>query len=55
MRVRSRTIAPRFRALPPAVQEAISGTAYETLKRVYDFVDLDDVRKAVTELERERA
>lgn len=46
---------PRFRSLPPAVQEAISGTAYETLKRVYDYVDLDDMREAVAELEREQA
>jgi integrase len=46
---------PRFRALAPAVQEAISGTAYDTLKKVYDYVDLDDMREAVAELERELA
>jgi hypothetical protein len=38
----------RFRALAPAVQED------ETLKKVYDFMDLEDIREAVAELERER-
>jgi integrase len=43
---------PRFRALPASVQEAISGTAFETLRRVYDYVGLDDMRQAVQLLER---
>jgi hypothetical protein len=43
---------PRFRALPASVQEAISGTAFETLRRVYDYVGLDDMREAVRSLER---
>lgn len=46
---------PRFRALPPAVQEAISGTAHETPMRVYDYVDLDAMRGAVAEVERRPA
>ncbi len=37
---------PRFRALPPKVQEKLAGTKYETLKKVYDEVTSDDVRQA---------
>lgn len=37
---------PRFRALPPKVQEKLAGTKYETLKKVYDEVTSDDVREA---------
>ncbi len=31
---------PRFRALPPKVQEELAGTTWETMRRIYDFVDL---------------
>lgn len=43
---------PRFRALPSAVQEAISGTTHRTLMSVYDYVDLDAMRGAVDTLDR---
>jgi len=33
-----------FRRLSPAVQEAISGTSYETLKNTYDKVGPEDIR-----------
>jgi len=44
---------PVFRALPPKVQEAIARTNYETLRRVYDAVTVDEVREAI-ELARKR-
>jgi hypothetical protein len=43
---------PRFRALPPAVQEAISGTTHRTLMSVYGYVGLDAMRGAVETLDR---
>lgn len=44
---------PRFRALPPAVQEELSGTTFGTIRRVYDYVDLPALREAVAALEEE--
>ena len=38
---------PEFRKLPPAVQEAFSGTRFETLRAVYDEVTVDDMREAM--------
>ena len=38
---------PNFRALPPAIQEAMAGTRYETLRRVYDEVTPADIRRAL--------
>jgi uncharacterized protein (DUF433 family) len=38
--------------LPPAIQEAISGTRFETLKTVYDEVTVDAIRKAIRHQER---
>lgn len=38
---------PVFRELPPKVQEAIARTNYETLRRVYDEVTVDEVRAAI--------
>jgi len=39
--------------MPPKVQEAIARTNYETLRRVYDAVTVDEVREAI-ELARKR-
>lgn len=46
---------PEFRALPPKVQEALTGTNHETLRRVYDNVSLDEMREAVDRLQRPAA
>lgn len=46
---------PRFRALPPSVQAALSGTTYGTLERVYQFVGVDDMRDALKVLEADEA
>ena len=35
---------PQFRQLSPAVQEAISGTRYGTLRDVYDEIGPEDIR-----------
>jgi integrase len=35
---------PQFRRLSPGVQEAISGTRYDTLKDVYDEIGPEDIR-----------
>jgi integrase len=43
---------PRFRALPPAIQEAWAGTSYQVLKDVYDDVTAEDIREALQEQER---
>ena len=43
--VRSR----QARQLPPKIQEAYFGTRYQTLKDVYDEVDPDDIRDAMTD------
>lgn len=42
---------PRFRALPPTVQEELAGTTFETMRRVYDYVDLPTLQEAVAALE----
>jgi len=42
-----------FRALPPAIQEAKTGTSFETLKKVHDKVTVEDIREA--ELARDKA
>lgn len=41
-----------FRELPPKVQEALTGTNHETLRRVYDDVGVDEMREALALLER---
>jgi len=38
---------PRFRALPAKLQEAISGTSWETLRKVYDEVGVEEMREAM--------
>ncbi|HUP25674.1 MAG TPA: hypothetical protein VNB06_22370, partial [Thermoanaerobaculia bacterium] len=43
---------PRFRALPPAIQEAWAGTSYQVLKDVYDDVTAEDIREAIQQQER---
>ena len=43
----------RFRALPPKVQEELAGTTWETMRRVYDYVDLPTLQDAVALLEAE--
>ena len=35
---------PLFRKLSPGVQEAISGTRYDTLRGVYDEIGPEDIR-----------
>ncbi len=40
-----------FRELPLKVQEALTGTNHETLRKVYDDVSLDEMREAVERLE----
>jgi hypothetical protein len=42
---------PKFRRLDPAVQEELTGTTWETMRRVYDYVDEDTMRNAVAQLE----
>jgi integrase len=42
---------PKFRRLDPAVQEELAGTTWETMRRVYDYVDLPTLRNAVALLE----
>jgi integrase len=48
---RARVRSPEFRKLPPKVQEALTGTTWGTLHRVYDYVDLDTMRDALTLME----
>lgn len=36
-----------FRALPPAIQEELSGTSYNTLRNTYDEVTVEDMREAI--------
>ena len=38
---------PEFRALPPAIQEELAGTNYNTLTRIYDKVTLEDMKQAI--------
>lgn len=42
---------PAFRQLPPAVQEELAGTTFETMRRVYDNVDLPEQKAAVAFLD----
>jgi integrase len=42
---------PKFRRLDPAVQEELAGTTWETMRRVYDYVDVPTMREAVARLE----
>jgi integrase len=42
---------PKFRKLDPAVQEELAGTTWETMRRVYDYVDVPTLRAAVAALE----
>jgi integrase len=42
---------PRFRALDPAVQEELAGTTWETMRRVYDYVDLPTLKDAIAALD----
>jgi hypothetical protein len=44
-----------FRELPPKVQEALTGTNHETLRRVYDEVSFDEMQEAVRRLGRPAA
>jgi 3-methyladenine DNA glycosylase AlkD len=46
---------PRFRALAPKVQEELAGTTWETMRRIYDYVDLGTLQDAVNALEAEPA
>lgn len=38
--------SPEFRALPPKIQELISGTDFNTLRATYDSVDVEAAREA---------
>jgi hypothetical protein len=42
---------PKFRALPPPVQEELAATRYETLREVYDEVSFADLEVAQAELD----
>lgn len=42
---------PKFRRLDPAVQEELAGTTWETMRRVYDYVDMPTLQDAVAMLE----
>ena len=42
---------PKFRKLDPAVQEELAGTTWETMRRIYDYVDVPTLRAAVASLE----
>lgn len=42
---------PKFRRLDPAVQEELAGTTWETMRRVYDYVDMPTLQNAVALLE----
>ncbi|HEU4557201.1 MAG TPA: tyrosine-type recombinase/integrase, partial [Longimicrobium sp.] len=46
---------PRFRALPPKVQEELAGTTWDTMRKVYDYVDLPTLHDAVAALEADPA
>jgi integrase len=46
---------PKFRRLDPAVQEELAGTTWETMRRVYDYVDLPTLQNAVALLEGDTA
>ncbi len=38
---------PEFRKLPPKIQEEFSGTSWDMIRRVYDEVNVDDMREAM--------
>jgi hypothetical protein len=38
---------PQFRGLAPKIQEAIARTNHETLRKIYDDVDLDEIAAAM--------
>jgi integrase len=42
---------PKFRSLDPAVQEELAGTTWETMRRVYDYVDMPTLHSAIAILE----
>ncbi len=42
---------PRFRQLDPKVQEELAGTRWETMRLIYDYVDLPAMQDAVAFLE----
>lgn len=42
---------PKFRSLDPAVQEELAGTTWETMRRIYDYVDVATMKDAVAALE----
>jgi hypothetical protein len=42
---------PKFRRLDPAVQEELAGTTWETMRRVYDYVDMPTLQGAIALLE----
>ncbi|HEX6912562.1 MAG TPA: hypothetical protein VF142_19300, partial [Longimicrobium sp.] len=46
---------PKFRSLDPAVQEELAGTTWDTMRRVYDFVDVGTLKAAVALLEADTA
>lgn len=41
---------PKFRELSPIFQETMSGTNYDTLRRIYDDVSTDELRSAIRDL-----
>lgn len=38
---------PRFRSLPPKIQEQLAGTNYDTLRRIYDEVTVEEMQEAM--------
>lgn len=42
---------PCFRTLAPAIQEELAGTTWNTMRRIYDYVDLPTLQDAVALLE----
>jgi 3-methyladenine DNA glycosylase AlkD len=46
---------PHFRALAPKVQEELAVTTWETMRRIYDYVDLGTLEDAVVALEADPA
>jgi len=38
---------PEFRKLPPSIQEALAGTDYDTLRKIYDDPSVEDMRNAI--------
>ncbi|HUG02097.1 MAG TPA: hypothetical protein VML95_09535 [Longimicrobiales bacterium] len=42
---------PRFRALPPKVQEMVAGTAYATLRTIYDDLGVEELREAMAPID----